>query len=115
MEGNGGKNDAGLTRHVEEDDARVLAHFVVSRAPVEGVDLSFLNLQGARDFLGGKPTTPRHWCKMQALLLLTRARVYLQSVICVVYDSFHGAVASAVADGSPACTRQELNVRVDRP
>lgn len=54
MEGNGGKNDAGLTRHVEEDDARVLAHFVVSRAPVEGVDLSFLNLQGACDFLGEK-------------------------------------------------------------
>lgn len=52
---------------------------------------------------------------MQALPLHTRASVYLGSVIRVVYDSFHGAVASAVADGSPACTLQELDVRVDRP
>lgn len=52
---------------------------------------------------------------MEALLLQTGARAYLQSVIGVVYDALHGAVASAVADGSPTWTLQELDVRVDRP
>lgn len=42
---------AGLTCHMEEDDAGILADFVGRRAPVEGVGLNFLNLQGAHDFL----------------------------------------------------------------
>ena len=45
------ESGAGLTRHVEEDDAWILADFVGHRAPVEGVGLGFLNLQGAHDFL----------------------------------------------------------------
>lgn len=45
------ESGAGLTRHVEEDDAGILAYFVGGRAPVEAVGLHFLNLQGAHDSL----------------------------------------------------------------
>ncbi len=41
-----------LTCHVEEDDAWILSYFVASRASVEGMSLSFLNLQRAHNFLG---------------------------------------------------------------
>lgn len=46
------KKKKNLTCHVEEDDAWILSYFVGSRASVEGMSHSFLNLQRAHDFLG---------------------------------------------------------------
>lgn len=54
------QSGAGLTRHVEEDDVGILADFVGRLAPVEGVGLGFLNLQGAHDFLEEKATITQY-------------------------------------------------------
>lgn len=64
--------------------------------------LGFLNLQGARDFLEKNRQYSDNRSTFALLLQQSREHVHLLNVIGVTFDPFYGAVAGAVANGSPA-------------